>query len=127
MNPRTEGDPRLNPRLMRRSIAYTNQRDGKYDRGLMFIAFNADIETQFELIQRNWLHAGNQVGLSSRDRDVLTGAADERNPTSFYAELPDAAGSPSSLARELRFTESFVELEWGLYLYIPARDALSSL
>jgi Dyp-type peroxidase family len=125
-NPRTEASPARNPQVMRRSLAYLNPRGDAYAKGLMFIAFNADIETQFELIQRNWIQAGNQVGLSSHDRDVLVGletAPKPHAPTSaarFYA-----AAAPDS--RELRFEKAFVTLEWGVYLYFPARDALNQL
>lgn len=117
-NPRTELDHGHNPRLMRRSMAYS--REGAC--GLMFMAFNADIETQFELIQRHWTQAGNQVGLSSAERDVLTGLGNQ--PAHFYAELPGVADAK---AQTLSFVESFVTLEWGVYLYIPAREALDSL
>jgi hypothetical protein len=129
-NPRVESNLARNPRLLRRSLAFLRSDDA---RGLMFMAFNADIETQFELIQRNWLQAGNQVGLASRDRDVLTGLQvapkpyAASTPARFYAELPDVHGQPSPKARELRFEHAFVTLEWGIYLFFPARQALNQL
>ena len=132
-NPRVETSHTRNPTLMRRSLAYLEQREGRAVRGLMFLAFNADIEGQFELIQRNWLQSGNQVGLASRDRDVLTGlphspsAHGDVGPARFYAELPDAHGTPSAVSCELQFEQSFVTLEWGMYLYFPARAALHQL
>jgi Dyp-type peroxidase family len=124
MNPRTELDRRRNPRLLRRSLSYTNQRGGRYEQGLMFLAFNADIEGQFELIQRHWVQGGNHAGLAAEDRDVLASAAHQstphapRVPARFYAERQ---------ARELSFDDGFIELEWGIYLYFPAREALQQL
>ncbi|HKP59198.1 MAG TPA: hypothetical protein VJV78_20890 [Polyangiales bacterium] len=124
-NPRIETDAVRNPRILRRGLPYVNERRDGIARGLMFMAFNADIETQFEFINRNWMQAGNQVGLASRDRDVLVGvtaSTSESSPASparFYA---DVAGGK---AQELQFHEAFVALEWGIYLFFPARDALN--
>jgi Dyp-type peroxidase family len=123
VNPRTETSAVRNPQLMRRSLAYSNKRAGADVKGLMFMAFNADLETQFELIQRNWIQAGNQVGLTSHDRDVLVGLEvppqphADSHPARFYADSK----------RELTFDHAFVELEWGIYLYFPAKDALFQL
>jgi deferrochelatase/peroxidase EfeB len=121
MNPRTEADLGHNPQLMRRSLAYVRpDADAGYARGLMFIAFNADIETQFELMQRHWVQAANQVGASSQSRDVLAGhGTTPQTPAHFQAE--------AAVATELRFDNSFVQLEWGIYLFVPAREALNSL
>lgn len=117
-NPRTDVGLGHNPPLMRRSMAYA--RDDA--RGLMFMAFNADIETQFEFVQRHWTQAGNQVGQYSDERDVLVGLGD--SCARFYAKAP---GGAAQAGRVLTFMNSFVALEWGIYLYIPSREALSSL
>lgn len=132
-NPRVETDLAHNPRLLRRSMAFANARGDREARGLMFMAFNADLEGQFELIQKNWVQGGNQVGLSSHDRDVFVGlehtpeAFKPATPARFFAALPDHDGAPSAQARELHFEQAFVALEWGIYLYFPARAALHSL
>jgi hypothetical protein len=132
-NPRVETDLSHNPRLLRRSMAFANARGDQEARGLMFMAFNADLEGQFELIQRNWVQGGNQVGLGSHDRDVFAGLAHApapfapMTPARFFAALPDHDGRPSARARELQFEHAFVALEWGVYLYFPARPALQSL
>lgn len=127
-NPRIETNPARNPQLMRRSLAYLNARGGQCAQGLMFLAFNADIESQFELIQRNWIQAGNQVGLNSRDRDPLAGqlpALSVHAPASAARFLPQPPAAQGS--REVQFPNAFVALEWGLYLFFPARDALQLL
>ncbi len=60
VNPRTK-DPNV-PRIARRGMAYgprykEDQPDDR-DRGLMFMAYNASIAEQFEILQR-WLSGGN--------------------------------------------------------------------
>ncbi|MEY4581679.1 MAG: hypothetical protein RL701_6382 [Pseudomonadota bacterium] len=126
-NPRTEPDLPHNPRLLRRSLSFVNAHANEYQRGMMFMAFMADPETQFEVIQRHWLQSGNQVGQASRDRDVLTGlqprpgkAYDDASAARFYVE---SLTQPATL----HFDAAFVTLEWGLYLFFPAQEALQLL
>ena len=128
-NPRTETDLAHNPRLLRRGMAYANARSSGEARGLMFMAFNADIEEQFELMQKHWIQGGNQVGLAGDERDVISGQARPRSafgadvPARFHADLPDRTGAPSPHAQDVQFHKPFVSLEWGIYLYFPAREA----
>jgi Dyp-type peroxidase family len=120
-NPKVDSTAFRNPELARRGLSYLRERDGNFERGLMFLAFNADIESQFEFIQRNWIQGGNQVGLSSSDRDVLSGLA--KSETS----AGDACFFAKESSKTLTFTQPFVELEWGIYLYFPAEHALKQL
>jgi hypothetical protein len=114
-NPRTETDLAHNPRLLRRGMAYTNARPNAQARGLMFMAFNSDIEGQFELVQKNWMQGGNQVGLASDERDVIAGQARPHGP--HAPEVP-------ARFRNVQLEQPFVHLEWGIYLYFPAHEAL---
>ena len=82
-------------RLLRRGRVYTEscarggavdacagraaQRDGAQPcgRGLMFVALNADLERQFEFVQRSWI-AGSRFGDLSDEQDPLLGTAANR-------------------------------------------------
>jgi Dyp-type peroxidase family len=68
-------------RILRRGLPYgTEWTEGSSDRdrGLIFLCFNADLERQFEFIQRRWMNDGNAFGLGD-DRDVCAGI--ERTPS----------------------------------------------
>lgn len=123
MNPRF--DPALTgtagaPRLLRRGMSY---HDGDHV-GLMFMAFNADLERQFEFIQRNWVQHGNHIGGLSDHRDPLASQAGTSggclaSPT-FVSGRRD--GPPVSLHLPM-----FVTLRWGEYFFVPARPALERI
>ncbi|HET7488098.1 MAG TPA: hypothetical protein VFJ85_09225 [Acidimicrobiales bacterium] len=66
-------------RIVRRGMPYGDFKpfeegetdDGK-DRGLIFICFNASIERQFEVVQRQWCNDGNAFALGN-EKDYLLG------------------------------------------------------
>lgn len=106
------------PRIARRGMSYGPQyteatRDA--DRGMMFMAYNASIAEQFEVIQ-GWLAGGNSTGSFSGPSDPLLG-------------IPDGPGS-----RVFQFIENgngnvgrvdlgdtpFVVVQWGMYLFVPS-------
>jgi len=111
-------------RIIRRALPYgpwlpEGTRDD-VDRGVMFGVINADIENQFEYVQRNWMNAS----ISSRalsieaDKDPLIGNHDGSGKllipgvtkTSFCWALP-----------------RFVETRGGEYFFVPSLSALSEL
>jgi Dyp-type peroxidase family len=63
-------------RIIRRGVMYGDwMPEGSTDdgtRGLLFIAFNASIERQFEFVQQQWMNFGNDFCLGN-DRDPLIG------------------------------------------------------
>ena len=71
-NPRTRGE--AVPRIMRRGFAYGPRASEApdQDRGLLFMAYNASIAEQFEVIQR-WVAGGNSSGVLSTHSDPLLG------------------------------------------------------
>jgi Dyp-type peroxidase family len=108
-NPRTEGTPRI----MRRSFPYGPDYNDKVpgsseqDRGLMFMAYNASIAQQYEVVQR-WINGGNSTGTLSSRTDLLGGG-----------QPSPAAGAPGQ--------KPFIALCWGMYLFAPALDGLDFL
>jgi Dyp-type peroxidase family len=68
-------------RIIRRGMPYGERHDpeneeGDRKRGLIFIAFNARIEDQFEFIQRQWLNGGRTFRLGD-DADPIAGNGED--------------------------------------------------
>ncbi len=122
-NPRTaqlNGEPV--PRIMRRGFAYgpRYEEDPEADRGLMFMAYNANIAQQFEVIQR-WISGGNSTGVLSAHSDPLLGVAGPGH---------ERAMSFVHNNKVLRYNlgeKPFVKLEWGMYMFVPSIGALQKL
>ncbi len=130
-NPRTPrpGRTRANtigpitPRIMRRGFSYGLRYDEapeEEDRGLFFMAYNASIADQFEVIQR-WLSGGNSTGVLSEHNDPLVGLPPngQRRPFRF--------SSNDEVKRVDLGAEPLVRLLWGLYLFAPSTSALAEL
>lgn len=109
------------PRILRRSFPYGSEyapEKKDRERGLMFMAYNASIAEQFEVIQR-WLNGGNITAMPSFSNDLIAG-------------VPQVPGAerwlPGEGNRALPAAEQpFVALRWGLYLFVPSMRALAHL
>ena len=111
-------------RIIRRALPYgpwlPEGTTDDVDRGVMFGVISADLENQFEYVQRNWMNAS----LSSRslsieaDKDPLVGSHDGTGKllipgttkTAFCWDLP-----------------RFVETRGGAYFFIPSLSSLEQL
>lgn len=110
--------PKPPQRLLRRAMSY---RDGNR-LGMMFMAYNANLEAQFEFIQANWIARGNSAGGQSSHRDpiaALSGSSDTPSVPTFVAGT-----GPSATALAL---QSFVQLRWGEYFFVPSRTGMQRL
>ena len=149
-NPRTSdpdqgySDPTLppagrHPRLLRRSMSYgppyalpisattVATPDGE-QRGLMFMAYNASISEQFEVVQR-WISGGNSTGGHSRQTDPFLGVPDWNEQRTYRFE---EAGTAHRIALDSAPAVSeepkpLVRVEWGMYLFTPSIRALRKL
>lgn len=120
-NPR-DGRP-YTPRLLRRGMSYGPRDDGREPaegRGIVFMAYCASIAEQFETVQR-WLSGGNSSGVGSAQADPFLGVPDGKKRSFRYA---DAGGAVQRIDLG---EQPFVELEWGLYLFVPSLAALRAL
>lgn len=147
-NPReilSEADPLAPPgarpaRLIRRGMSYgpkfnpaenddsTRKANLAAERGLVFMAYNASIGEQFEVIQR-WLTGGNSSGSFSGQSDPLLGVPESGRPRYFRFEH-EAGSMRIALDGGNRVHEEprpFVRLEWGMYLFTPSLSALKTL
>jgi Dyp-type peroxidase family len=110
----------LTPRLLRRGFSYgppLTEATREEERGLFFMAYNASIAQQFEVVQR-WLNGGNSSGALSAQVDLFSGTL----PASSAAQFIHVNGAP----QPLRWPPApLVKLRWGMYLFVPSRKLLS--
>jgi deferrochelatase/peroxidase EfeB len=126
------------PRIVRRGLAYgptvkevppketdTTEPTDTVDRGMIFMAYNASIAEQFEIIQR-WMSGGNTPARDGNS-GVFSGQPDP------FLGLPDADGRRTYLyldhdcPRRVDLRRPLVTLQWGLYLFAPSIPALRLL
>lgn len=105
------------PRIARRGMSYT---DASGERGLFFMAYNASIAEQFEVIQR-WISGGNSTGRLSWQSDPFLGVPVPGTARTFQFTWRD---QPMSIDLG---SAPLVELRWGLYLFVPSLTALRSM
>ncbi|MEL7278284.1 MAG: hypothetical protein AAGK98_17565 [Pseudomonadota bacterium] len=126
-NPRDALDPKSQEqveisdrhRILRRGRPYASvERDGaaRAEQGLMFVAVNANIERQFELIQQTWFNAPGFHGLTGERAPLLH----DDDETAFTIPTPNGPVRLSSL-------RSYVQCQGGGYFFLPSRAALRFL
>lgn len=99
-------------------------------RGLLFMALCADIERQFEFIQRIWLDAIRRLTrdanplLGRRNSEARERAADDAAPrTRAHRYMIPTAAAPV----EVRGLESCGSLRGGGYFSLPSRTSVQYL
>ncbi|RZJ07718.1 MAG: hypothetical protein EOP39_15660, partial [Rubrivivax sp.] len=113
------------PRILRRGMSYgapvhADAPDDE-ERGLMFMAYNAHLAEQFEVVQR-WVSGGNASGGYSAQSDPFLGVVDGGGgPRLFPFEH---AGKPYEIDLG---PDPFVTLQWGAYFFVPSIAALKAL
>ncbi len=110
-SPRVSSDVTRRHRLLRRGFNYEDA-EGK---GLLFIALNAHVGRQFELVQRSWVHFEQLGGIEGAE-DPLAGDGGGR--------LIIPADPIRQCATSLR---KFVTTRGGGYFFLPSLKALSFL
>jgi Dyp-type peroxidase family len=108
------------PRILRRGMSWGQQdADRSKPRGVMFMAYCASLSEQFETMQR-WVAGGNASGVGSAQADPLLRVPEEgKNYTFRY--LVDGA-----VKRVLFDDKPLVQLQWGLYAFVPSLVALKN-
>ena len=114
------------PRLLRRGMSYgpafvePSAPALEAERGLIFMAYNANLAEQFETVQR-WISGGNASGGYAEQSDPFLGVATPGQPRIFRFEL---AGEVVHLDLG---DQPLVELQWGGYFFVPSLPALRNL
>jgi deferrochelatase/peroxidase EfeB len=104
-------------RLLRRGRPYLDQ-DGDTARGTLFMAFNADLERQFEFVQQTWLASPTFHGLECEPDPF----AMHKGPTETADQRFTIHGRNAPL--ELCPVQRYVTLLGGGYFFLPGRHAL---
>jgi Dyp-type peroxidase family len=108
-------------RIIRRGMPYgpplrDDDPPDEVERGLVFVSFQADIERQFEVIQRRWMRDGNAFGLGA-EPDPIAGPAGREMRHVIDGRPP----------RFVSLMRTHVECRGGEYLLVPSIDALRAL
>ena len=103
--------------MLRRGMPYGRSFDDApaEERGLVFMAFVADIERQFEFVQAQWCNDGDAFGLGTDGDGILGGDGGQK-----MTVQGDPPWFVSPLGR-------FVTTRAGAYLYKPGLRALRTL
>jgi Dyp-type peroxidase family len=106
------------PRIARRGFSYgpLSGSSERGPRGLLFMAFNASLAEQFEVIQR-WLNGANSTGVLSAHADPIVSHRSGQVLTLMDGNEP----------RHLLKQKPFVKLIWGAYFFAPSKPALAAL
>lgn len=142
-NPRDNSEPEppgARPaRLIRRGMSYGPLHAPNADpaahaaslgqeRGLVFMAYNASIGEQFEVVQR-WLSGGNSSGSYSGQSDPFVGVAEagRKRCLRFETEGETLRMHLDGSERMHDEPRPIVRLEWGMYLFAPSLSSLGTL
>ncbi len=110
-------------RLIRRGVEYgPHLKDGALeddgvDRGLINLFIQADIERQFEFVQKEWMKGGEFIGLDPNEQDPINGVGGEGSQM-----LVPGAKQPF-----LFDLPTFVKVKGGEYLFVPGLKALEGI
>src|SRR6185312_2394269 len=91
------------------------------DRGVIFMALNANLARQFEFVQQQWIAYGNDAHLGN-DKDLLMGS---HSPGEKYVVQGDT--NPSNPPFVCSSLPNFVELRGGEYFFVPSITALGMI
>ena len=91
------------------------------ERGVIFMALNANISRQFEFVQQQWIEYGNDAHLGN-DKDMLLG--NHGGHGKFVVQGDASATNPPFICSGL---PNFVELRGGEYFFLPSITALGMI
>lgn len=120
-------------RLLRRGIPYDNSATSDAtatataDRGLLFLAYQADLERQFEHVWGHWLNAPG-FPVPGAGRDALVGQVNWPDQAMSARVRPAAAARPGRPDGIVSLTlPPFVTPLYGGYFFAPSIDGLTQL
>lgn len=114
-------------RIIRRGFPYgpytpENQPVNDADEhGIMFLAINSNIERQFEFVQQQWVHYGNDF-FQGDDKDPLVGSNEGKGKMVIQGD--SRTDRPPHICTGL---PSFVNTRGGDYFFIPSLTALRQI
>jgi Dyp-type peroxidase family len=113
-------------RIVRRGLPTSGYLRNREKHGLLFLCYNADLETQFEFVQHQWINAGAESHGLSVDRDPVAGDPAphglEHSGSSFTFTW-----AHDRRAHTVTGLHSYVKALWGEYFLVPSRTTLAEL
>ena len=91
--------------------------DDGVDRGLVNLFIQADIERQFEFVQKEWMKGGEFIGLDPNEQDPINGVGGEGSQMVV----------PGAKRPFLFDLPTFVTVKGGEYLFVPGLNALKGI
>jgi Dyp-type peroxidase family len=124
-------DEPLRHRMIRRGIPYGAVfQDGQPDggqRGLCFLAYQADLERQFEYVWNQWFN-GPGFPVPGAGRDGLVGQVNWPNQSGPTRSRPAAAARSDQMGEIVSLNlPAFVTPHYGGYFFSPSIDGLAQL
>jgi Dyp-type peroxidase family len=110
-------------RLIRRGVEYGPHlpdgviQDDRADRGIVQLLIQADIERQFEFVQKEWMAGGEFTGLDPNEHDPILGVGGQGSQMVV----------PGAKQPFLFDLPTFVKVKGGEYLFVPGLKALEGL
>ena len=110
-------------RLIRRGVEYGPHlpagvlEDDGVDRGIVQLMIQADIERQFEFVQKEWMKGGEFIGLDPNEQDPINGVGGEGSQMVV----------PGAKQPFLFDLPSFIKVKGGEYLFVPGLNALHGI
>jgi Dyp-type peroxidase family len=114
-------------RILRRGFPYGTYTpegqpvDDAGEHGTMFLALNSSLERQFEFVQQQWVHYGNDF-FQGDDKDPLLGNNDGKGKMVIQGD--SETNRPPRICTSL---PSFVNTRGGDYFFIPSLTALRQI
>jgi Dyp-type peroxidase family len=134
-NPRGSGgaEPQLTERghiMARRGITYGEREDGMCDRpeekvGLLFMAYQKNLETQFEFTQQTWANNPGFPIVSPPQPGIDPVIGQGVNPPNTQ-QTPQHWGDPATTRKPSDFA-GFVKMKGGEYFFAPVISTLRTL
>ena len=91
------------------------------ERGIVFMALNANLSRQFEFVQQQWVEYGNDAH-QGNDKDMLMG--NHGGHGKYVVQGDTSATNPPFVCSHL---PNFVELRGGDYFFLPSITALGMI
>lgn len=115
------------PRIVRRGMSYGPgfAADGE-PRGLMFIAYNASIANQFEVLQ-NWITGANSSNTYSGLADPILGVPQPGEKRTFRCLSPQGDVLRFDIDKSETDARPLTQLQWGMYLFVPSISTIKRL
>ncbi len=105
-------------RILRRSRVYPAKPGEDGETGIVFLAYNTNLERQFEFVQQSWSHNAHFDGLHDERDPLMPGAAGADNTMTVQRQ---------TLATRMRGLSEFVKVRGGAYFFMPGLRALAHL